>query len=127
MGFPIYSLFGLATWTGTHKPPRGDFSDGIGCKNTYKNDCAYFNANFMNNNADSCIEDMENSNIEEWEFNWLTNPDGEYDLRKAFIYCDTLTGKWSPKIAFSPCSKENYYSPITKYTACYSVEALKYA
>jgi hypothetical protein len=56
---------------------------------------------------------MENSKIEEWEFNWLTNPDGEYDLRKALIYCDTLTGKWSPRITFSHCSKENYHSPIT--------------
>ena len=70
------SLFGTATWKGIHKPPLGDFSDGLGCPSVYKGDCAYFNSNFMSPTATSCLEDKESAIIEEWEFNWLTNPDG---------------------------------------------------
>ena len=81
----------------------------------------------MNRSSSSCLDDIRGKEIEEWEFNWLTIPDGEYDLRKAFIYCDEKTNKWTPRNEWSKCDKDYYISPITNYTACYSTEALKYA
>lgn len=57
----------------------------------------------MSPTATTCFEDEEHAIIEEWTFNWLTNPDGEYDLRKAFLYCDKVTGKWTPRMEYSYC------------------------
>ena len=85
-------LFGMATWTGVHKPPLGDFSEGTGCDGVYQNDCAYFNRNFMKGN--DCTKHV----AEEWKFNWLIDGDGEYDLRKTLLYCDEETKLWMPRI-----------------------------
>ena len=64
LGFPIQSLFGMATWKGYHKPPIGDFTDDSGCESCINSNCAYFNSNFMSRSSENCSEDIIGKTLE---------------------------------------------------------------
>ncbi|EGR34406.1 K antiporter P-type alpha subunit family protein, putative [Ichthyophthirius multifiliis] len=128
LGFPIKSLFGLAIEKGVLRPPKGDFQEGFGCKNCLNDDCAYFNGNFMQKKAYNCMQDLDLlKGQKEWDFKWLSNEFGDYDLRKSLIFCDEKSGKWTPKIKWGKCNTSMFISPVSGNTACFTTEALKYA
>ncbi|KAL4483686.1 hypothetical protein ABPG73_002428 [Tetrahymena malaccensis] len=130
-GFPVLSLFGLASATG-YRPIQNDFG-------TYYNPILqkydpYYNAaiynitkfqdcNKLNNDQNTALSNLQ------YSLDWFTLSEGNYDLRKSLVKCDPQTGAFIPWIHWSDCdiNKSQNWSVLTSQTACYSVEAINYA
>ncbi|KAL4482233.1 hypothetical protein ABPG72_018014 [Tetrahymena utriculariae] len=128
-GFPVLSLFGLASITG-YRSPQNDFG-------SYNNPLLnnqidpFYNQNLYN------ITKYENCNKPEYKdaisklkysINWFKLTEGNFDLRKSLVFCDPQSGAFLPKIDWSDCDINNQqnWSPMISQTACYSIEAINY-
>ncbi|KAL4494140.1 hypothetical protein ABPG72_016096 [Tetrahymena utriculariae] len=128
-GFPIMELFGMGGYSGYY-PIKHDFGD-------YSNKPlgAMYNINIMYNNSTN--QDITNCNDAKtlladnsWTPDWFKVGDGEYDLRKAFVKCNTETGNWESLVSkWSDCdvNSDHTHSSFVNNTACYSTDGLKYA
>ncbi|KAL4509385.1 hypothetical protein ABPG72_018316 [Tetrahymena utriculariae] len=128
-GFPVLSLFGLASATG-YRPLQDDFGTYynplINGQDPFYNSRIYNITKFQN-----CTVPKFSSQLNDltYTLDWFTLSEGHYDLRKALVKCDPKTGAFVPWIHWSDCdiNKQQNWSKLTSQTACYSVEAINYA
>ncbi|EAS01865.1 Na,H/K antiporter P-type ATPase alpha subunit family protein (macronuclear) [Tetrahymena thermophila SB210] len=130
-GFPVLSLFGLASATG-YRPVQNDFgtyyNPQLQRDDPYYNSAIYNITKFQDCNKLSTDQNNALSNLQ-YSLDWFTLSEGNYDLRKSLVKCDPVTGAFIPWIKWSDCdiNKSQNWSVLTSQTACYSVEAINYA
>ncbi|KAL4510360.1 hypothetical protein ABPG72_008250 [Tetrahymena utriculariae] len=132
MGFPVLSLFGMASGKG-YKPPKNDFYEHYINPITNKED-KYYNPEIYKitgtTRCDQLSADVQKK-LDDYQYtvDWFTVTEGNYDLRKTFVTCDKQTGTFVPVYSWSDCdiTLSRNKSPITDQTACYSTDAQRYA
>ncbi|KAL4447137.1 hypothetical protein ABPG74_013989 [Tetrahymena malaccensis] len=119
-GFPVKSLFGQAVFSG-YRPPEGDFK-------SYDGGNPYYNRDLEKITQGDCNKNFEAAQKLVYTIDWSLVDDGKYDLRKAYLKCNS-EGKWVPTVAWSDCDVDSNhtYSVITGVTACYNTDAIKWA
>ncbi|EAR90233.2 Na,H/K antiporter P-type ATPase, alpha subunit family protein (macronuclear) [Tetrahymena thermophila SB210] len=129
-GFPVLSLFGLASITG-YRSPQNDFGSYINPLMNNQID-PFYNQDLYNiTKFDNCNKPQYQEAISKlkYQINWFKLTEGNFDLRKSLVYCDPESGAFQPNINWSYCdiNKQQNWSPLISQTACYSTEALNYA
>ncbi|KAL4465995.1 hypothetical protein ABPG74_004232 [Tetrahymena malaccensis] len=128
-GFPINELFGMGNYSGYY-PPIHDFGD-------YSNKPlgVMYNQNIMQDPVTlkdyTDCRNVPSSQLNQysWTPDWFKISDGQYDLRKAFVKCNSNTGQWQSLVSkWSEChvNSDHNYSSFVHNTACYSTDGLKY-
>ncbi|KAL4473895.1 hypothetical protein ABPG74_022759 [Tetrahymena malaccensis] len=128
-GFPVLSLFGLASITG-YRSPQNDFGN---YNNPLLNNSIdpFYNQDLYNiTKFDNCNKPQYQEDISKLKYsiNWFKLSEGKFDLRKSLVYCDPVSGAFLPMVDWSDCdiNKQQNWSPLMSQTACYSVEAINY-